>query len=359
MPAPAPDRAALLSLLPEDRVGVVERLEPITLGLSGAGVYAVTTSRGACVLRVQKRDMDEGSFAQQLRVLRRAADAGVAPAVLHVNEEARAVVSARVPGVSIAGALADPELRAPVLASVVNRLRTLHALDPSGVDERDPVAYARASWVAARDRPGFPPWAASLAPTLDATADALARDPRRVVSHNDLNPVNVLWDGARAWLVDWEFAALGHPYFDLAVLAMFRRLEDGVALALGARHDGATLDEGARATFRALRRLAALLSGLTFLSLVDDLSVLPAPTRADAPSLGACYEALRAGELDLRGGQAGGWLSRSSSGRRRRRSRPDPPTRGSSSGIGWQDFAKKRLWRVARVNGACARGKAR
>jgi Ser/Thr protein kinase RdoA (MazF antagonist) len=299
MPAPVPDRAALLSFLPEDRVGVVERIEPITLGASGAGVYAVTTSRGAFVLRVQERQIDEGSFAQQLRILGRAVDAGIAPAVLYVDEAARAVVSVRVPGVPIAAALADPAQRGPVLASVVDRLRTLHALDRSGVAERDPLVFTRAAWEAGKRRTGFPPWAASLEPTLDAIASTLKGDLRRVVSHNDVNPVNVLWDGTRAWIVDWEVAALGHPYFDLAALALFLRLGDDVALDLIARHDGAPVDERSHATFRALRQLTALLCGLTFLGLVDDLDVRPAPTLADAPSLGDCYAAMRAGELDL------------------------------------------------------------
>lgn len=70
VPAAALDRAALLRLLPEDRVGVVEHVAPITLGLSGARVYAVTASRGEYVLRVQALDADERSFAEQLRVLR-------------------------------------------------------------------------------------------------------------------------------------------------------------------------------------------------------------------------------------------------------------------------------------------------
>jgi thiamine kinase-like enzyme len=269
----------LVRLLPEDRVGVVERVAPITMGLSGAAVYAVTTSRGACVLRVQRRDLDEESFAQQLRILRRAADAGIAPPLLHVDEAARAVVSRRAAGVPMAAVLADPAQRGPLLASIVDRLRTLHALDASGVAERDPVGYARAAAQAGRARPGFPPWAASLAPALDEIAAALAGDPRRGPSHNDVNPNNVLWDGARAWLVDWEVAALGHPHYDLAALALVLRLEDDVALAL--------------------RRLAGLLNGLMFLSLVDDLSVLPAPTREVAPSLATCYAAIRAGKLDV------------------------------------------------------------
>ena len=141
--------------------------------------------------------------------------------------------------------------------------------------------------------------AASLAPTFDAIAATLAGDRRQVVSHNDVNPVNVLWDGARVWLVDWEVTALGHPYYDLATVALFLRLGDDVALDLVARHDGMPLDERSRASFRALRQLIGLLGGLTFLSFVDDLSVLPAPRQAHAPSLGACYEAMRAGELDM------------------------------------------------------------
>jgi aminoglycoside phosphotransferase len=299
MSAPAPDHAALRRLLPEDRVGVVERIEPLTLGLSGAGVHAVTTSRGAYVLRVQGRQVDEASFAQQLRILRRAADAGVAPAVVHVDEAARAVVSVRVPGMPMAAALADPARRGAVFASLVDRLRTVHALDPSGIVAHDLLAFARATWEAGRERPGFPPWATSLAPTFEALAAALARDPRRVVSHNDVNPVNVLWDGARAWLVDWEVAGLAHPHFDLATLALFSRLADDVALDLVARHDGAAPDERSRATFRGLRQFAGLFCGLTFLGMVDDLRVRPAPTLADAPSLLDCYTAMRAGGLDL------------------------------------------------------------
>jgi aminoglycoside phosphotransferase (APT) family kinase protein len=56
---------------------------------------------------------------------------------------------------------------------------------------------------------------------VDEISVTLARDPRRVVSHNDVNPGNILWDGAHAWLVDWEVTGLGHPYYDLATLALF------------------------------------------------------------------------------------------------------------------------------------------
>jgi aminoglycoside phosphotransferase (APT) family kinase protein len=291
----APEFAAIAPLLPGEHVGTVTAIQPISMGLSGAGVYAVSSTRGELVLRVQPERGDASHWAQQLRVLRRAAERGVAPALVYVDETARAIVVTRVAGVPLAAALADPGQRGAVLASVVAQLRALHALDVAGIEEREPLAYAREQHAAQRARPGFPVWAAALEPIFDAIEATLARDPRRVVSHNDLNPGNVLWDGARAWLVDWEVAGLTHPFYDLAALAMFLQLDDAAAHGLLAQHEQRPIDDGARATFAALRRLAALLCGLTFASLVPDLGFLP----ASAPTLAAFYAELRAGTVDL------------------------------------------------------------
>src|SRR3569623_2917543 len=119
----------LLSRLPEDRVGTIERIEPLTMGLSGAGVYAVTATRGAFVMRVQSSTGDPAAFARQVRLLRSVADAGIAPAVVHVDEAAQAVLSARVMGHPLGAALAVPAQGPRALASVVDGLRALHALD--------------------------------------------------------------------------------------------------------------------------------------------------------------------------------------------------------------------------------------
>ncbi|HEX3771913.1 MAG TPA: phosphotransferase [Polyangiaceae bacterium] len=293
------DHASLLPLLPEDRVGAVEAIEPITVGLSGAGVYAVTTSRGAYVLRVGALAHDPEAFAHHLRVLRRAADAGVAPPVVHVDEGARALVSVRVRGMPLGAALANPEQRGRALSSAVDRLRALHGLDPSDVAPSDPTGYAIDRWRAYRERPGYAAWAEPVEPALERVRAILAADARRVVSHNDVNPVNLLWDGTSAWLIDWEVAGMNHPHFDLATLAMFLRLGDDVTESLLAQHDGRPPNDEARATFRALRGLAGVLCGLTFLGMVEDLAVRPAPARADAPTLLGCYEAMRAGKLDV------------------------------------------------------------
>ena len=37
--------------------------------------------------------------------------------------------------------------------------------------------------------------------------------------HNDLLPENILDDGKQLWLVDWEYAGVGNPLFDLACIS--------------------------------------------------------------------------------------------------------------------------------------------
>ena len=304
MSAPPFDRAELLRLLPST-IGEVGAVTPIRTGLSGAGVYAVTSDKGEYVLRLQGADADDAFWAQHIRILRRAAERGVAPPLVHVDEDSRAVVSVRVAGVPLPAALGDPSQRERAIADVVTRLRSLHEIDPTGIEERDGVSFARGVWDEQRRRAGFPSWAAEMSSAFDNIAALLARDARRVVSHNDVNPSNVLWDGTRAWLVDWEVAGLWHPYYDLAAFVTFLAMDAERGYNLLALQEGSPVNAAARETFTAMRQLVALAVGSIFLSMVPDLSVLSAPTRDDAPTQADCHAAMRRGELDLQ--TAAGW----------------------------------------------------
>lgn len=280
-------------------IGEVSAITPIRMGLSGAGVYAVTSERGEYVLRLQGDGADDDFWSQHIRILRRAAECGVAPPIVHVDEDARAVISVRVAGVPLPAALGDPSQRERAITDVVARLRALHEIDATGITERDGVRFARGVWEQQRRRAGFPAWAAELGSAFDNIEAVLARDARRVVSHNDVNPGNVLWDGTRAWLVDWEVAGLWHPYYDLAAFTTFLAMDTERGYTLLALQEGSPVDAVARETFAAMRQLVALAVGSIFLSMVPELSVVSAPTRGDAPTQAECGAAMRRGELDL------------------------------------------------------------
>jgi len=47
-----------------------------------------------------------------------------------------------------------------------------------------------------------------------------------VFSHGDVNPTNLVFDGERLLLVDWDVAGANDPYYDLAAASVFLRLDE-------------------------------------------------------------------------------------------------------------------------------------
>jgi len=285
-------------LLPADRFGNVLSTKSFPHGLSGAAVYDVATDAGDFVVRILA-DASLEQWHRTITLLRVVADAGIAPPLAWVDEGARATVSPKIAG-QLSGALADPAARPRAIASVVDVLARLHRLRADAFAPADPIAATRALWREQSTKTGFPAWSAAAVAQIDRAATLLDADRRRVPSHNDMNPTNVLWDDTRAWLVDWDASGLTHPYYDLAVLAMFLRLDDAVALDLLARQEGTRITSEQAETFRALRRLGAILCGTMFMRLAGELASVVPRHLDETPTLLQFYARLRTGELALR-----------------------------------------------------------
>lgn len=160
---------------------------------------------------------------QILRANERAASlaahkAGISPEVVHVEDGV--LVLRFIDGVTLtAESVRDPAN----LTRLVALVRRCH--DEVPLHLRGPAAafwpfhvirdYAHAIRAAASS------WAARLDELL-AEAGKLERalgPARTVFGHNDLLPANVIDDGRRLWLIDWDYAGFGSPLFDLANLA--------------------------------------------------------------------------------------------------------------------------------------------
>lgn len=207
------------ALLPP-RFGQVRSVEEIQVGLSGAEVLGVSTDAGDYVLRIAPI-LDHDLWARELVVRRLTSDAGIAPALEWVDESRGVTLTRRIGGRGLVGALGDAAERTRALGSLARTLARLHSLPSEGLAVADPVAFARRTWRVQSGRPGFPEWATPAFDHVERAARLLADDDRLVPSHNDLNPANVLWDGERTWLVDWEQSGLTHPYYDMAALSLF------------------------------------------------------------------------------------------------------------------------------------------
>jgi Ser/Thr protein kinase RdoA (MazF antagonist) len=103
-----------------------------------------------------------------------------------------------------------------------------------------------------------------------------------VSSHNDPNPRNVLYDGTRLWLVDWETACRNDPFVDIAIMAD----QPGITVELAGTLLTAWL--GRSATPAEKHRLAevTLLTRLYYAGLLFAVAGPPAEKLADlsAPS---------------------------------------------------------------------------
>jgi len=83
-------------------------------------------------------------------------------------------------------------------------------------------AYAE---IARRHGVALPPGFAAAKATADRIELRRGRyEPR--LCHNDLLAANFIHDGERLWIVDWEYAGMGDPGFDLANFAVNNALDE-------------------------------------------------------------------------------------------------------------------------------------
>ena len=109
-------------------------------------------------------------------------------------------------------------------------------------------------------------------PRLAAAAERLeaAVGPVEIVfGHNDLLPANLIDDGDRLWLVDWEYAGFNSPLFDLGGLASNAGMTEDESRELMARYFGRPPDADLRR--RAAAMTAASLLRETLWSMVSEI----------------------------------------------------------------------------------------
>jgi len=218
-------------------------------GFSGAGVYRVDAAAGAFVLKIA----GEPLVSWRLEILVQAARAGVAPRLVHVDEARGAIVSELVEDRSFAAFyMRDRDAALELLGHTLQRVHVLPI--PPGARPADPDAF-------------LAPFESSL-PALATAALARVREERvvsetRVLSHNDLNPTNLVFDGKGVLLLDWNTAAPNDPLYDLATIAVFMRMDDAACARLCTAYGLAEVP----ARLPALRRRVAALCGAIFLRL--------------------------------------------------------------------------------------------
>jgi len=205
-------RTALISAFGTTPIGAITA---IAGGASGASTFRVEAGDRRYLLRMEGPASPLRNPHQYLS-LRIAADAGIAPRIHHIDEAARVAVMDFIEEQPLETYPGGPRALAQALGVLLKRVQETTPF-PRFVEYPDIVAQL---WDHVCRTGLFAP------NLLDAHTKHLERirevyvwDPQRSVScHNDPTPRNILFDGERLWLVDWESAYRNDPLVDVAIL---------------------------------------------------------------------------------------------------------------------------------------------
>lgn len=169
------------------------------------------------VLRLDKPGARELGLnrANEQFIMRSVARAGLAPEPVYSDLQAGVFLRHFLQGRS----WSEADLSCPAnLRRLASRLIELHRLPPAG-DHFDPLAAARRYQARLGTRESL----ALLQRAERQMGKIDARQPSQVICHNDLVCRNIV-EGEALMLIDWEYAAVGDPFFDLAVVVQHHGL---------------------------------------------------------------------------------------------------------------------------------------
>lgn len=190
----------------------------ISGGFSGAHLYQVDVEGHQYIVRSTGGIFGKAGVEQEVILMQEASEHNIAPKVYYANPASGVVAMDKITNIF-------PNLFAPgliqswpdFLGEVAGIIREVHNLnpDPNIVTERylDVYFYDLVKYI---KKDMLPPQYAVIFEKF-----AKKKWPRgtRVLSHNDLHTRNLLNDGKKLYLIDWEFAGFGPRFYDPASFA--------------------------------------------------------------------------------------------------------------------------------------------
>lgn len=268
----------------------IDNTQQLTKGLSSDLIFRIVVKGSPYLLRVMTQINERNDPARLFGAMRAAAEAAQAPRVWYANTE---------DGISITDFVdAVPLSTAEALVRIPKTLRNIHALPPFPTALNFVTVHNLFIW---RFR------TANLLPQNEIEevftryAQLSAVYPRldadMVSCHNNLKPENILFDGARVWLVDWQAAFRNDRYFDLAIVANFLVHNDSDETTYLSVYFGQPPDEYQRARFFLMRQAMHLFYAAVFLLLGSPAK--PDDQTENSPDFQSFHQRIWAGEISL------------------------------------------------------------
>lgn len=181
------------------------------------------------------------------RTLLGAAQQGLAPTARYFNPDL---------GCLVCDFLAPDPAVEPDMEELASLLRGIHRLPPRHYRLHLGERILRYEKLLEHSPAGLPDRLASCRKSVSALLRELGRQPQpAVLCHNDLLRANRIYSGGRLWAIDWEYSAMGSPWYELAVIIVGDELDQARAEELVSAYLGRPATAGES---QQLRRYACL-----------------------------------------------------------------------------------------------------
>lgn len=180
-------------------------------------IFTIRSSRQDYILRLLT-DRCQKAIFKDLYLSQFMAEKGLSPKVYYVNYSQGMLIIDKIKDRSIFFGIAEKENMPLMLADM---LKNLHLVKPQG-------KYVPKNIMATIDHQlrglkfsgKFQTLIDDISQALPLIAEELNKDMQKRTSfiHADLSPFNILFDGKKIWVIDWETAGYGDPLYDVATI---------------------------------------------------------------------------------------------------------------------------------------------
>jgi thiamine kinase-like enzyme len=294
----------MTSMIPETKIAAVrnalqitfgvnefEDISQLTAGLSSALIFRIVVLGKPYLLRVIIRTDEISNPSHYYSCMKPAAEAGLAPRIWYAGIEDRISITDFIEAKTFPIRVARMKM-----PGVLKRLHSLPPF-PYRVNFFDFVDGLVRKFQDAKILPEN--ITEELFHLYAKISGIYPRNMQDMVScHNDLKPENIVFDGDRPWLVDWEAAFLNDRYMDLAIVGNFVVKNDQEEKDYLTNYFDEDVNEYHRARFFLMSQVLHM-SYFTFLMLQVSDANKPIELNPTIPEFREFHDQMWAGKITL------------------------------------------------------------
>lgn len=238
-----------------------EQITAISLlhgGGSASLIYKIAINKQYYVLRLMSFEQPLADRTIQIDCFTKAAQLNIAPSCYYANAENGIIIMGYIPHQPITERLQF----LTELGNLINRLHTTIDFAPAFITTFDYLTELTADL----NQHALPAFLIEYINIINEIKNLLTPNLIKTACNNDLNFQNILFDGRKIWLIDWEATGCEDLYFDLAAVCNQLTFNNEMEKAFLRSYFGKALDAYQQAKLLLIQQVAHYYYAVHFLN---------------------------------------------------------------------------------------------